>query len=78
MRSPFLPKSFVLNFYSGYSPLFRRSVMAELETCVVPFLRQPSPRHKPDRSALPDEAGAMIAARPSPPPSNDGLWSLAF
>lgn len=66
MRSPFLPKSFVLTFYSGYSPLFRRYVMAELKTCVVPFLRQPSPLHKPDRSALPVEAGAMIAARPLP------------
>ena len=36
--------------------------MAEFETCVVPFPRQPSPLHESERSALPVEAAAELRA----------------
>jgi len=36
--------------------------MAEFETCVVPFPRQPSPLHESERSTLPIEAAAELRA----------------
>jgi hypothetical protein len=36
--------------------------MAEFETCVIPFPRQPSPLHESERSALPLEAAAELRA----------------
>ena len=36
--------------------------MAEFETCVVPFPRQPSPLHESEPSALPVEAAAELRA----------------
>jgi hypothetical protein len=36
--------------------------MAEFETCVVPFPRQPSPLHESERSAHPVEAAAELRA----------------
>jgi len=36
--------------------------MAELETCVVPFPRRPSPLHESEHSPLPVEAAAELRA----------------
>lgn len=36
--------------------------MAEFETCILPFPRQPSPLHESERSPLPVEAAAELRA----------------